>query len=503
MLMLFACSKEVKKSQAEITLNISGEPGSLDPRKARDLISIDITLNLFEGLTRINKEGQPQLALAESYQVSPDGKTYTFILRKAFWSNGDKIRAQDFVYSWEKVLAPDFPAPMAYLMFIIEGAKEAKLGSKKAAFRALNEKTFIVHLEKPVPYFLDLLALPIFTLINEKVDRINPHFAEKVESFVCNGPFKIATWKNNDKIELVKNSFYWDKKTVKLEKISLIQVSPEAEIALFEESKLDWLGSPLSTFSLDAAKKMDKIYKTPCLSTTFLRINHHWIKEQLVNKKEAFLFLEALEAAINREFLAKYVLEDTQTAAFSFLPPPWQKEKKGRSLEEILVFLSKSNFPKELRMIYINRERNHRVAQALQRDWEDNLPLKIKLVPVEIQLYYEILKTGNYELALSNWMADFPDPVNFLEIFKSKDNGTNNTFWENAEYTALLNRIQNCQDNKQRERLVCKAENILMQEKPIIPLYYLNLNYLKNPKIQGEIISALGHIDLKEAYIKK
>jgi oligopeptide transport system substrate-binding protein len=495
---LTSCQKKSKEKQS-LSINIAEDLETLDPRKVRSLNSINIMKMIFEGLVRISKDGTPSLALAKKIKISKDKKTYTFTLRKSFWSNGEKLTAHDFENSWKKTLSPSFPSAMSYQLFVIKGAREAKnkkIPIDQISIKTVGPYTIIIELEKPIPYFLELLSMPIFFPVPKNIDK---------NSYVGNGPFKIKNWKHQNKITLIKNDKYWDFASVKLQKISLLMIPEETEYKMFEIGELDWCGSPFSTLNLDSLKTLSSFknfYKKPFLGTFFLRVNTKFFEEKLKSQEKAKELRKTFSHAINRKDLVKHVLHGSQIEAFSLLPTI-MKEKTSKIKKEPFFSFEKLNWQeKPIELIYQASNRNYLVVQAIQRNLEDLLKIKVNLHSLESKVFFDRLYSGKYEMAMSSWVADFNDPVNFLEVFKFKNNGTNNTFWENPKYIDLLNEIDICTIKEKRNILIDNAEKILMQDMPIIPLYHLNMCFLKNEKIKNEIISPLGHIDFKYAYIE-
>jgi oligopeptide transport system substrate-binding protein len=510
-------NKATSKEQS-VSINLSSEPQTLDPRKARTLNDINLLNMMFEGLVRTSKEGKPELALAEKYFVSSDKKSYTFILRESFWNNGLPITAYDFVYAWKKALSVDFPSSMAWQLYVIKNAKEVKegkLGQDKLGVLASDDKTLVINLENPTHHFLELLCLPIFFPVQNEIDEKFPKWAETASGFTSNGPFCLKKWHHHDSICLVKNEKYWDRKKVKLSKISLWMISSENEFSLYENEDLDWAGSPFSDLPndfLEKERKEDKVNIKPYLGTFFLRVNSITEKKEendfLLNKN----FRKALASSIDRGEMVDHIMQGKQIATTCLVPqemglhsaplfPLYNKEYSKAVLQKAIG--SKSNELISLSLMYINKEKNHLIAQCLQRNWEKNLGLQVQLLPVERKIYFEKLQRLDYQLALGSWLADFTDPINFLEVFKSKDNGTNNTGWESASYFSLLEESNKAEGKEQRRKLLSRAEKELIDNMPIIPLFHMTLNYLKRDELKNVHLSSLGHIDFKYAFKEK
>lgn len=495
-----SCQKKEKDQSQCLRINIVEEPATLDPRKARDLNTIAVMKMLYEGLTRISKDGKVEPALAKEIIISKDYKNYVFHLRKSVWTNGSSISSYDIAKSWREALDPKFPSPMAYQLYLIKGAKEAKEGKlalEKIGITTPDAETLVVDLENPSQIFLEQLSLPIFFPVSKDLKS-----KDDIKMFYGSGPFVLKQWHHNNNMVLEKNNNYWDADVVRLKKIQLFMVAAEAELKMFETDELDWAGSPFSTIPLDAFskfQKLDNFYKQPFMGTYFIRINTKEITEKLKSANASLDFRKALFKAVDRETLVKNVLHGSFEKATSLVPPAMKLEDDFTGFENVETSVG---YPEPLKFLFSNNERNYLVAQVIQREWEDLLKIKIELEPMETKVLNERLKSGKYQLALGSWIADYNDPINFLEIFKYKNNGTNNTFWENNEFINLLDAAKVCVNIEERKKLMGQAEKILMIDVPIIPLYHLNLCYLKKDNVKDVYISPLGQIDYKWAYVR-
>lgn len=485
--------KEEKLSKV-LKINLKDEPATLDPAKARDLQSITVMHMLFEGLVRIDPTGQPQLALAKSVAISHDLKTYTFILRPANWSTGEKIKASDFVLAWQKILTPDFHSDVAYQLYVLKNGKRVKQGENgPLGVRALDEQTLVVELEHPAAYFLELLSFPAFFPL--------PPTGESY-----NGPFLLDEWKHLDQITVKKNPSYWDAKTVQLNGIQMVMVQEDTEFKLFEKGQLHWAGSPLSTIPVDAIatlKKTGKLHIQPIAGTSFLRIQTEI--PPLQNSK----IRKALALAIERKAIVDHVTQGGQIPAFGLLPPSFHlahddyfhdgaKEDAKRLFEEGLAELGLEQMP-TLTFTYASNGRAHLIAQAIQQQWKEALGISINLESIEPKIYIDKISHKQYQIALGSWIADYNDPINFLEVFKFKAASTNNTEWESPEYIRLLDATSNINNPKERYALFARSEQLLIDAMPIIPLFHYTMLYLKDDRLKGAILSNLGSVDFKWA----
>lgn len=506
----FGCqssSSSLTRSSAHtLELNIGGDPQTLDPRKARDLKCQTISRMLFEGLFRLDQNEKPQLALAENLEVSSDLKKYTFHLKTSMWSNGDKVTASDFVYAWKKILLPDFPSDSAFHLYVIKNAKaakEGKLSLDEVGVYAPDEHTLVVELESPTPYFLSLVTLPAFFPVNQEVDQKNAYWFQSAVTYVCNGPFQLTDWKHQNYLALEKNSAYWDAPSVKLKAIKLHMVQEETELKMFEKGELDWAGSPLGTLPVDALKSLKDqhgLKKKEFLGTFFIRTNILRAPFTQPAIRKAFAL------AVNRQAIVDHILQGGQIPATGIVPTslhlrkePYFQDADVHKARDLFSGKDKSH---QISLLYPSSERSHLIAQALQQQWFEAFGMRIRLEGVEGKVYLDRISKGDYSMALGSWIADFADPINFLEIFKYKNGGSNNTHWESPHFAHLLEQSSQSTDLSERRDILAQSEQVLIDEMPIIPIFYYSMLYVNQPTLKGVVLSSMGQIDFKWASLE-
>jgi oligopeptide transport system substrate-binding protein len=511
LLALFGCQSSPKFPihSKIVKINLGAEPHTLDPRQARDPNAQVLMRMFFEGLTRIGPHDVPELAMASSVEISEDLRRYIFTLRDAVWSNGEPVKAQDFAYAWKRVLSPDFPCDNAFQLYVIKNAREVlegTLNEEELGILTPDEKTLVLELEYPTPYLLELLATPYFFPVHQRTDQNQPHWAEKQQTYVSNGPFLFKEWRHNDLIVAEKNPRYWDQEAVQIDGLTFTMVDGETEMKLFEKGELDWTGSPLSVIPVDAIAHLgDKLHVKPRDETAFLRSNieiaplHH----PKIRK--------ALALAINRKAIIEHVLQGGQIPAQRLVPTSMLLQEEpyfsdGAVEEAKLLFNSAleelgGDFP-HTQLMYINSERAHLIAQAIQQQWFDAFGVRIGLEAIERKVYFDRISRCDYNLALCSWGADFHDPINFLEVFKYPTQSTNNTHWEDARYTKGLDESFRLFDPKKRNELLAYCEKILMDAMPIIPIFHYTMLYMKNDQLDGVVLSSMGNLDFKWARLK-
>lgn len=514
-----SCNNSSKDTPHPPSLHIAmtTDPTTVDPRRGRSIYSAQLIHTLFEGLMGFDSNGKLIPAGAESVEASMDLKTYTFKIRPNHWSNGKPVTSYDYAYTLRSSLDPNFPAPNAYQLFDIVNAREIKEGKKPIEALGIetpDKDTLVIHLEQPHTYFLELTAFYAFFPVNEENDKKHPSWPDgPAEEVVSNGPFKLIDWKHNQSIKLEKNPYYWDGSHIRINRLQFSVIDGNTALQLFEQEKLDWIGSPLSAIPSDVIpglKAEDRLSTSPAAGTYWIRFNTQ--NPPLNNVK----FRLALSYAINRKQIVKHIVQGNQIPTTGIVPPsftnyhpPYFKDHDTvlarRLFQEALIEMNLTidNFP-QIVLAYGNDEILHKVAQYIQNEWQSTFPLPqgtFLLQRLEPKVLSQDISLGNYQLAMGSWFADFKDPTSFLNVFKFASNGTNNTGWENKDYIKFLDKAGQERDPVKRRELLERAEQLLVSEMPIAPLFHASYNYAKNPKVKGAYLSELGYIDFKNTYI--
>lgn len=505
--------------KTELNFNISTEPPSLNPGLASDNTSSTVLLQTFEGLTRINQKGEPEEAMAEDIQVSDDQKKYTFKLRDSNWSNGDPVTAEDFVYAWKWALDPKNKSEYAYQLYYIAGAEAANSGKGSlddVGVKAVDDKTLEVTLENPTPYFLELTAFYTYYPVNSKIAKEHSDWADNAgENYTSNGPFKLTEWEHNSKVVIEKNDEYWDKDSVKLEKINMAMINDaNTELSSFDNGELDWAGSPTGTVppdSMKALKDDGRLNIKPIAAIYNYKFNTTKPPFNNVNIRKAFAL------AINREEIIKNVTQGEQVPAMAIVPPSMftENEKgyfKDNDVEQAKQYLQKgldemglkdaSELP-EITLVYNTDDAHKAIAEAIQDMWNKNLGVDVKLENGEWQVILDKVSALDYQIARMGWVGDFNDPINFLELYRDADGGNNDTGWENPEFQKLLDQSQTEKDAEKRMQLLKDAEKIFIDEMPVAPIYFYTNVWVQNEKLKDVSMSGLGDIQFKWAYFEE
>lgn len=496
---------------------MSTNPTSLDPRKGRLLYDLNIPRMLFEGLTRINQEGEAQLAGAEAVSISDDGKTYTFSLRSNRWSNGQAVTSQDYLYAWQSALAPSFPSPMASQLFVIKNAKQIKNGELPPEHLGVSTPSsheLVVELEEPTPYFLELAASATCLPLPLNIDEDNPNWAQQTgPGFPCNGPFTLASWDQGNEMRLKKNPYYWNSQEVHLNQVTLlIGGDLQTSLNLFERNELDWVGSPLSGLppdSLQHLKKQHLAHFKPIAGTHWYFFNVDRFPFQ--NKK----IRKAFSLAVNRHSLIHHLLQGEQPPACGILPPTMRSnplpslDGKAEDAKQMLMKGLKEmdlQTPKDLGKItltYSRGEIGQKVAEAIQQQWKQVLGVEVELLGLEGKTFFQTRSSRDFQICSGNWLGDYNDPSNFLDLFESKDLSTNHTNWESAHYQTLLTQARSAKTPAERKLALEQAEQFFLSEMPLIPLYHISLSYVKRGYVKDVTLTPTGFIDLSTANIER
>lgn len=501
--------QQERKEFQVLRLNFTDNPISLDPRLAGHEGSKGILQMLFEGLTRIASHGKAELAAADRIDLSNDLKTYTFHLRSCLWSNGIPVRASDFEYAWKKILSPDFKTPFAHIFYPIKNAQAAKEGEVSlddVGIYSLTERSLKVELEHPVPYFLELVAQPLFSPIYADADRTNPHWATGEEAtFVCNGPFTVKNNRPQESYLLEKNSHYWDAKHVHLNQVVITKTNARTALEMFKNDELDWLGRPMSAWeSLFALAKTDKT------TDVILQGRSCWctlnVKKYPLNNVK---LRQAFSYAIDRSEIVEILRDGNPT--FSPVPPhlsfqnqelhenrDYQKEMAKQLFHEALdeLKLKKDEFP-VLHFIYPDVEKREKTAQLLRNQWKSILGVNIFIQGYSWHHLFRKITYGDYELAEVMWSSWINDPMYTLSVFRSPEEYLNFPKWEHPEYKRLLDLAIYELDPPQRSYYLKQAEKILIEQTPIISVFYEKDRGLKKNTLKIE--EKFGSLDFKNA----
>jgi len=472
---------------------VSGaEPETLDPARMTGLLEGRLAGGLFEGLTTHDPATlAPLPGVAEKWDVSPDGLTYTFYLRRALWSNGDPITAADFAYSWRRVLEAETAASYAYLLYCIQGARAFHEGTERdfrtVGIEVVDERTLRVHLGRVTPYFLELTAFSTFMPVHrETVEKFGPKWTAP-QNFVGNGPFVLKEWRINERIVMTRNPRYWDAAAVRSDRIVALPIeSDAAAFNAYEEGRADLITTvPLPQFV--HLRGRPDFHSCDYLGTYYFNFNVTRAPFDDVRVRRAF------NHAVDKERLVRYVLRGGQKAAHTFVPP-WIRgypAVKGPRFDPALAakLLAEAGYPAgkgfpKVKLLYNSSESHKHIAEVLQQMWKKNLGVSIELVNLEWKTYLDALRRKDYQLARAGWIGDYVDPNTFLDLFVT-GGGNNRTGWGSAEYDSLIRAAGREPDPAKRLAVFARAEAILMDELPVMPVYFYRVHNMYRKDVVG------------------
>jgi oligopeptide transport system substrate-binding protein len=494
------------------------EVQDLDPHVVNSVSSFNVISALLEGLVAEDPvDLHPVPGVAERWDVSEDLRTYTFHLRQnARWSNGDPVTAHDFLRSYRRILAPTLASDVAYMLYVVENAEAFHKGQitdfAQVGFRVLDDHTFEIRLTNPTPYFLSLLNhyswFPVHLPTIEK--HGNPFERGSRWTlpgrFVGNGPFTLEEWRLNVRIRVKKSATYWDRDTVSLNAIVFHTIdSLDTEERLFRSGQLHITDSmPLNRIERYRRERADVLRIDPYLGTYFFRVN---VTRPVIDQP---LVRRALGMAIDRTAIVERVWRGGQLPAASFVPP----NTAGYTSEAQLPYdpaaarqlLIDAGYPEGRGLppieILFNTSENHKLtAEAVQQMWRQELNVRAVLVNQEEKVYFDSRRQMNYEVIRSTWIGDYNDPNSFLDMWVT-GGGNNQTGWSNAEYDRLIAEAARTAEPQARFAAFQQAERILLDEAPILPVFFYTKAFLIQPNVRGWHPTILDHHPYKHVRLE-
>ena len=523
-LAILGCTKRETPAEAGIktqTLLVgnAAEPSDLDPDTITVYTDSHIAYSLFEGLTKLDaKTSLAAPDLATSWDISPDGKDYTFHLRpEARWSDGDPVTAADFVYSYHRLLSPAFAGLYSYMLWPIRNAEAFNSGKlsdfSQVGVKALDDHTLQVSLEKPTPYLPAVAShttwLPVQKKTIEKFGRMDEKGTKWTlpGNLVGNGAFTLAEWIPNGRIAVVKNPRYWDAANTRLNRIEFYPFEkPEIEDLNFRSGQLH------TTYQLPMAKIA--AYRThvppdlridPVLSTFYFFLNV--TRPPFDNVK----LRQALAYGVDRDAISRDVTNGVYGPAHSMTPPNCGGYTSRTQLEDNFdkarQLMAEAGYPggtglPPIEVQCFQAETQLRMTEAIQAMWLKELGVHITISQMETKTLYQNQQTKNFTMAFSGWIADYADPNTFLGTMVTGC-GNNYAGWSNREFDALIDQASNTADNPKRMEMFQKAEAILLGEAPVIPLYFQPNVYAISPAVHGWTTTVVGFHEWNRIWLEK
>ncbi|MDB6018686.1 MAG: oppA [Pedosphaera sp.] len=487
---------------ADLVILNGVEPESLDPAIITGQADMRVVISLFEGLMRLDpKKAEPIPAMAERWEVSSDGRIYTFHLRSNLvWSTGEPITADDVVYSWIRALNPDTASDYAGQLFYLKNAEDYNSGKLKdpalVGVHALDARTVRVELNNPTAFFLDLCAFPTLAVVPRKtIEQYGDQWI-KARPLPVSGAYELVDWRLSDKIRVRKNPRYWDAANTKSTVIDFLPIgSATTALNLYETGGADiaWDKELVPVDLLDVLLKRPDFHSFPVLGTYFVRMN--------VTRKpfDDPRVREALNLAVDKARLTRKITKAGEPPADHFVPSGIAKyhspkgaaynPEKARQLLAAAGYPGGRGFPHFQYMFNASAggaaNTHAKVAVELQQMWHDTLGIEMELHQVEWSVYLAAQSKLDYDMCRASWIGDYNDADTFLNMFTS-NNGNNRTGWKSDRYDELIRQADMTTDPAQREKTFQEAEALLIREGPILPIFfYVGLNYYNDAKIKG------------------
>ena len=480
----------------------SGEPKTLDYAHISINIEGFVVKDLFEGLTIYDAKGEIVPGAAESWTLSDDGTVYTFKLRdNAKWSDGSPVTAEDFAFAMRRVEDPKTAAGYANILYPIKNAEKVNKGElpvDQLGVKAIDEKTVEITLERPTPFFLQLLAhytaLPIS---KANFERFGDQFV-KPGNMVSNGAFKLEAHVPNDTLTVVKNDQYWDAANVKIDKVIFYPIDDDAAaVRRFESKEMDLVYN----FSADQIKRLresygEQVHVSPSLATYYYTFDTREAPYSDVRVRTA------LSMAVDRDFLASEIYSGAQLPAYHLVPPGMEGYGEGAvpewaSLSQIdredkaIELMKQAGYgegekPLSIEIRYNTNANHERVATAVADMWKNTFGANVSLVNLDVASHYAYLQEGGkFNVARAGWSADYADPENFLALNISSNKTFNYAKYDNAEFDTLMQQSYEEMDAAKRMEILKKAEALISRDQPIAPLMNTAELWLVSSRVSG------------------
>ena len=499
-----------------LTIQLGPDVESIDPALNSAVDGANYILFAFDNLLKMDKDGKVVPGLAEKYEVSDDQLTWTFHLRDGLkWSDGSALTADDFVYSWQRLVDPSVAAPYAQTVLgMVEGYDDA-IGRPdadgnttvdpdptKLKVEAPDEKTLIVHMAKPTPYFDKLAAFVSLSPVKKDVVEANPDgWSIDPKTYTSTGPFKLTGWEPGSYLMFEKNENYWDADSIKLDGIKCLLMQDQNATFSAYESGDALMIKDVPTQEITTLKERSDFHIDPILGTYYLDLNT--TLDEFKDPKVR----EALSLALDRKYISETITSGTYTPASGFVSEgvtdwngtAWQDNITDKSAyiniddhagnlakaKELLKEAGYENGVGLPEMVYSTNDASYhkKIAEYLQQAWGE-LGLKVQVNIVEWKSFTPQRRSGNYQIARDGWVMDYNDPSNILELALT-GNGNNNAKYSNPEFDALMSKAATEKNPQTRFGYLHQAEDFIMKDTAMVPLLYYNDFYLQSDKITG------------------
>jgi oligopeptide transport system substrate-binding protein len=479
-----------------------GDPETLDVQKGSVVTEAHLSRDLWDGLMIHNAKGEVVYGVAESHKETGNGTVFTFKLRaNAKWSNGDDFKASDYVFAFRRIINPDTGAKYANILYPIKNAekvnkKQDGVKLEDLGVKAIDDKTLEITLERPTPYFLELLTHQTGYPVHEA--SVKKHGADytKPENWVSNGAYVLKEWTPNSHIRMDKNPNFHDAANVQIERIMYYPTPDYAAASRrFMAGELHFTTDiPADQTKFLKEKLGDQVKIAPYLGTYYLAFN--------MAKKpfDDLRVRQALSMAIDREFIAEQIWGGTMLPAYSFVPPgignygkpaapDWADRSPIDREDTAKKLLAAAGFgpgkPLKVEIRYNTTDNNRRTVVAVADQWKQ-IGVETTFINTDARTHFAFLRErGDFDAARAGWIGDYSDPQNFLFLFQKDNTGFNYARFENAEFEGLMKDAEKETDLKKRADIMLKAEQIIAREQPYASVLFYSTKNLVSNKLQG------------------
>jgi ABC-type oligopeptide transport system, periplasmic component len=475
-----------------ISVSLGQRPDELNPHYCSDISDISILNHIFEGLFYIDQNGNTQPRQAKDYTVTSDGLTYTITLRDdLYWSDGNKLTAQDYVNSWKIACQINAESTHSYMFSVIDGYDDNNLN-----IAATDETTLKVSLKEPCVSFLALLACPAYYPVRQDIIEQNANWAKAAGTLIGNGAYTIKEWSDSS-LTVEKNKYYYGKDELTADSINFMFFDSEQGMNAYDSGQISFIDN-LTSSQIEQNLSESDFNQTPLAGTYFIELN---IDSEVISKVDV---RQALALAIDRQTICDTYLNAIQRPADRLIAPPLSDKLAQAeyfddfesSMQEAADLLEEAGHRNgrgldTIRYIYYNEGGHGSIAESIAKTWE-TLGLTVELVPMGWNEFLSARNTGNYDVAHFAWFADYCDPMTFLELFRSQ-NANNDSQFASSIYDELLEQAEGETDEQKRAEYIAEAEQHLFTRWVLSPIYFSYGGYLQNENIEGVEVSALGY----------
>lgn len=521
-LLIISCTKETKKIKDELTVNLGYELQSIDPAINDETYGFIYINHDFEGLLTKDINGKIVGGSSDKWEISEDKLKYTFHIREdAKWSDGKKLTADDFVYSYRRVVDPKTASPIAYLMYYIKNAKDINIGKKQIdtlGVTAIDENTLTIELENPTLYFEDILASGgCYVPVREDIiNKYGDDWTWNSESYIGNGAYKMTERKPDELIAFELNTNYWDYKNQVAKKINFVLIADEyISLNAVRTGDVDFSINAPPIGEIESLIKENLMAVSDIIGVYYLDLNN---KDKTLSDKRV---RKALSLAIDRNYIVSNIGHGKLIAAESFVPPVVKGVEKSfreessnfiiannysNNIIEAKKLLAEAGYPNgenfPILEVKVSSGFYTTVLEAIQDMWKNNLNIDVVVRTEESKITLPFRQSGKYQIARTSWTGDYNDPLTMLQIMTSESD-INYSGFSNDRYDYLINFATTSTNEKDRMEALKEAEAILFEEMPIIPFIYRTDFLVVNPKLKNYIDDPLGRYRFNYAYIEE